>query len=286
MDHVMTKQRRKLAPGAAACLLLISLALAACAGTGSLPAAGSPAPSATQAKPSGPSREARRVEAAVDNYFRDDANRDYRSMAADSTGPISALWLWYDAEYGSCTCPVERLTIDHIAATKVERSTAFVSLGAALQASDHVTKFSGPVRLQKIAGRWHVVDYLRNGVPLAPTIHAVSDAPAVQADDVSFQILGTQEIDNLVEVWLHTTNSRAASIRIVSVSIATATGGFVHQRSFPTADDLLVLPGRFAVRPIAMLGPAGRAAGGRLRLRIGFKDTASGETFTTIATNG
>src|SRR5438552_2128558 len=83
-------------------------------------------------------------------------------------------------------CPVERLTIDHIAATKVERSTAFVSLGAALQASDHVTKFSGPMQLRKIAGRWRVVGYLRNGAPLAPTIHSVSDAPTVQADEVSF----------------------------------------------------------------------------------------------------
>jgi hypothetical protein len=266
--------------------MAVATLLAGCVPVGEDPGAALPSATTLQTGvAASPVPGAAPVEAAVVKYLKDDANRDYRSMARDTAGSISALWTWYDADYGSCTCPKEGLTIDSVHATRVEGNRATVALSAALQAPDHITWFSGPMHLRRIRGRWRILDYRRNGSPLAGQIHPTPNAHSVAAGDVTFRILGTWEDRDGVGLWLDTRNQGTTSIRITNVSLATLDGGFVNRRLYTEGNALRTDAGNHTVRLIDLQNPRGRRLGGPCRLRIVFQDQYSGATFTIIAAN-
>ena len=154
------------------------------------------------------------VVATVRAYLQADGDRNYQRMASLSVGTIHDLWSWYDADLGSCTCPIEQLSIDHIKVVGVHGNDATVDLRATLIASDHTTVFTGPMTLVRPNVGWYVADYRRNGTPFAETI-SVRSASA-SASGLTVSVIGILR-DRLGEdVWLRIVNARAGDVAVVS----------------------------------------------------------------------
>jgi hypothetical protein len=194
-------------------------------------------------------------------------------MASMTTGTIHQFWDWYDQELGSCNCPSEPLRIDHVRVLSVHGGRATVDVQATLQAEDHVTTISGPMRLVKLRG-WYIADYMRNGLDFAKTI-APRHGREVVAGDIRVQVIGVDRDGRGEEVWFRATNERPADVGIVAFD---AFAGSIKLRRFmwrPGISDLNA--GRSFVTQIEWLARAPLRPGSPLEVHLLFQDLTTGD---------
>jgi len=262
-----------------------ALLLTACAqaGAGTLLQAGSPPaspPPSSVHSVAVASEPAAAVEAVVRAYLEADSQRDYARMASIATGSIKQYWQWYDMELGSCTCPVESLTIDHIRVTSLSGRQAAVDVLATLQAADHTTSIAGPMRLVKTVG-WYIADYRRNGVDFANTI-APRHGGVVSAGHIDVQVIGVDRQGPGEDVWFKVTNSRPTDVGLVAFDAFASSVSLQRSEWRPNISDLMA--NRYFVTQIMWLAPATLEPGTPLHVHLVFRDLSNGEQISIDVT--
>jgi hypothetical protein len=265
-----------------ALVLVGALVLAGCArspltaphGTNS-PAKSISAPAPTPSAAGVSDLEAIAVGNLVNAYLEADSNRDFEAMASMTTGTIKQFWLWYYAELGTCTCPVEPLTIDHIRVEKVVGRTATVDILATLQAEDHTATITGPMRLVKTAG-WYIADYQRNGVDFARTI-APRHGGVRSAGGIDVQVIGINRDGAGEEVWFRITNNRLSDIALVLFEAAAGTVALRRYMWRPGISDIMT---GFVVAQIEWTAPHPLKPGTPLQIHLLFRDLGTGAPVT------
>jgi hypothetical protein len=144
---------------------------------------------------SGPSLTARQ-------YFEADARSDYSEMARLSTGRLGALWRWFHAELGACTCPPKRIDIEKLDLMRVHNGRAVLDLSGR---SDSGTQYSGPLVLVRKGTAWRVVDYRRDGLDVMSTITPTRARPQT-LDGLTIQVLGLYTPALGGELWVRVTD--------------------------------------------------------------------------------
>jgi hypothetical protein len=137
------------------------------------------------------------------------------ARAARSMGKVKLLqevWAYVD----DSAWPEETVEIRRIDVDRIDGDEAVVELDAVRSWShavspghvSHRTKYSGPVRLHRLEGRWLVVDYLMDGDVVSETVHAVEggderDAVGARAVCADFSSRGLMVFVSLYNLRKH-----------------------------------------------------------------------------------
>ena len=234
-------------------------------------------------------------------YFQADGDRNYKRMANLSVGTIRSLWSWYDAEFGSCTCPKEDLEIDRINVSQIHVELSAAALRQAVdenpELGDIILKAfltrrtlllgEGFEGIKIIGSRFspdthRLCDFAsRNGIPFAQTVSPRS--ATASASGLTVSLLGMERDLSGEVAWLRITNYHGTNVGVASW---TATLGSTPLTPAIYRPDIgNISPGYWMTRDFEWAGTRTMIAGRPLRIRLVFQDLRTGSRISlTLST--